>query len=368
VAQHSKSKLYMQHYVPLCRRILDLGKRPILWHDMVTAHPECLNELPRQVILLDWKYARDERECPQCMLWRHPHITVTAEEFEKVEPAEWRERFRPYFVLKNGLLNSYYSAEYLKAQGFNVILGSAARSAGDSCFFPNNGLHLPNVAQTARHARELNMLGVCLTDWSVRQNSPGTRMLGIYTGIAALARGLTLNAAAERFAVECCGLPEGGGEQILAVSAALSHTPPLSAPDHGYRDADSDAWHGQDIPRLLQKFDIGKARAEISALRGHYRTAQELLPKLQAAAREPGKTWLQEWELAVESLQGRLDTLEAILDRAEGKLSEQKRHAALQVIARLENRTREILGPIYTSEALQQQLAVRFGGERAFLS
>jgi hypothetical protein len=39
-----------------CAIVRDLGKRPVLWADMVLKHPEALDELPRDIIFIDWNY------------------------------------------------------------------------------------------------------------------------------------------------------------------------------------------------------------------------------------------------------------------------------------------------------------------------
>ncbi|MEM7654715.1 MAG: beta-N-acetylhexosaminidase [Bacteroidota bacterium] len=48
--------VYAQHMLPLIQAVSDLGKRPTIWADIVLAHPELLEQLPKETILLTWEY------------------------------------------------------------------------------------------------------------------------------------------------------------------------------------------------------------------------------------------------------------------------------------------------------------------------
>lgn len=48
--------LYAEFYSPLCRFVLERGRRPCMWGDMLLQHPEALDTLPRETIIFDWQY------------------------------------------------------------------------------------------------------------------------------------------------------------------------------------------------------------------------------------------------------------------------------------------------------------------------
>lgn len=49
-------QLYAQHVVPLTEHLLARQKRPMIWGDMLLAHPEAFDYLPKATTLLTWEY------------------------------------------------------------------------------------------------------------------------------------------------------------------------------------------------------------------------------------------------------------------------------------------------------------------------
>jgi hypothetical protein len=62
VAQVSKGGLYGEYFGPLCRFVLERGRRPCLWGDMLLQHPDALAAIPRQTLIFDWQYFSRPRE------------------------------------------------------------------------------------------------------------------------------------------------------------------------------------------------------------------------------------------------------------------------------------------------------------------
>jgi hypothetical protein len=48
--------LYAEYFAPLCRFVLERGRRPCVWGDMLLQHPETLAALPRETVIFDWQY------------------------------------------------------------------------------------------------------------------------------------------------------------------------------------------------------------------------------------------------------------------------------------------------------------------------
>lgn len=51
-----KAGLYAEHFGPLCRWVLEQGRRPGLWGDMLLKHPEAMSHIPKETLIFDWQY------------------------------------------------------------------------------------------------------------------------------------------------------------------------------------------------------------------------------------------------------------------------------------------------------------------------
>jgi hexosaminidase len=51
-----KSKLYVDYLKEIARYVVKLGRRPVLWADMLLKHPEAAGEMPKESIFVDWNY------------------------------------------------------------------------------------------------------------------------------------------------------------------------------------------------------------------------------------------------------------------------------------------------------------------------
>jgi len=117
VAQVGKGGLYGEYYGRLCRWVLDRGRRPCLWGDMLIAHPGALDALPRQTVIFDWHYDARPRD----------------------------------------------STRLFREHGFDVVCCPAIHSFDAAwCFLE---LSQRNVDEHAVDARGLGALGVLVTTW-----------------------------------------------------------------------------------------------------------------------------------------------------------------------------------------------------------
>ena len=51
-----KAEIYADYFAPLCQWVLEQGRRPCLWADMLIEHPSVLEKLPKETVLFDWQY------------------------------------------------------------------------------------------------------------------------------------------------------------------------------------------------------------------------------------------------------------------------------------------------------------------------
>lgn len=55
-AEFGKSKLFVDYINAMCKIVKDLGKTPVIWGDILLNYPECVDELPKDIIVIDWNY------------------------------------------------------------------------------------------------------------------------------------------------------------------------------------------------------------------------------------------------------------------------------------------------------------------------
>lgn len=58
-AERDKAELYGEHVGALAQRVLQAGRRPAIWADMLAEHPEAAEHLPKQTLLFVWEYFDD---------------------------------------------------------------------------------------------------------------------------------------------------------------------------------------------------------------------------------------------------------------------------------------------------------------------
>lgn len=111
--------LYAEYFGGLCRWVLERGRRPCLWGDMLLKHRDALDAIPRQTIIFDWQY--DSR------------------------PAE--------------------STRFFRAHGFDVVCCPSVQTYNSGwCFL---GASQRNIDQHAVDAAALGALGVLVTTWEL---------------------------------------------------------------------------------------------------------------------------------------------------------------------------------------------------------
>jgi hypothetical protein len=116
-ASIGKAGIYAEYFGPLCRWVLERGRRPCLWADMLIEHPAALDALPRETLLFDWQY------------FNRPHKTTAM----------------------------------LRERGFDVICCPSIQSYNSGWCFLDETRHL--IDEHADDARRLGALGVLVTTW-----------------------------------------------------------------------------------------------------------------------------------------------------------------------------------------------------------
>lgn len=119
------SALYADYVTKMCRIVTDLGKTPMVWADILLKHPEALDRLPEEVIIVDWNYG-----------WK-PDYFGKMENLEKSGHVIWGAcslRSHPdnlYLVQwRKHLDNIFDYAAYASAHGFAGIINTSWSTSG----------------------------------------------------------------------------------------------------------------------------------------------------------------------------------------------------------------------------------------------
>ena len=107
VEKRDDVSLYLKHQVKVLRHVIDRGKRPILWDDIVRTKSDRVGRIPRETILCYWDYGpRREEHGPR-------KIAPALEKFYRTKgrrPEEWADTLSifPFF-------------DFYRQKGFDVI-------------------------------------------------------------------------------------------------------------------------------------------------------------------------------------------------------------------------------------------------------
>jgi hypothetical protein len=162
VARHGANGLYSEYLKDIAEPLFQKGIRPGIWSDMVLKHPGTISLVPKNFIFWDWNYWDGEGSPEQVMVWsmgrRASGREITAEMIREF----------PGILDSTGALQAFYTSDKLKSLGYEVILCSSSRSHGDGVFAGRHAVHAPNIVAAARKCVRADLLGTCVTSWSVR--------------------------------------------------------------------------------------------------------------------------------------------------------------------------------------------------------
>jgi len=117
-----KSGLYVGYLKQLAEEVIRLGKKPMLWVDMLLKYPEAVSEMPRECVFVDWNYG-------------------------------WP-------------LDRFGNFSLLSSLPFEFWGAVAMRSAPDNHSSHAWVSHLENLTQYIPVAKEMNFQGIIMTSWA----------------------------------------------------------------------------------------------------------------------------------------------------------------------------------------------------------
>jgi hypothetical protein len=166
VKSSSKSALYSDHMRWLSSHVLSRGSRPMLWADMILAHPECIDQLGKDMVWVDWNYGMMPDGNDSINLWGRTGKFTPGETDDVFQRQYGAYAFHP----DGKSFRPWFYADYLIDKGFDVLIAPATRSSGDHCFIPSLN-HASNVVSAAlKLSSETRLKGILVTSWAVRLN------------------------------------------------------------------------------------------------------------------------------------------------------------------------------------------------------
>jgi hypothetical protein len=162
--EHSLSDLFISHMNAMSQPLIEQGVRPVIWGDMILHHPEALDKLSKKVMIFDWLYDRYYGS-GEVQVWGQGNRG--RDDLD----AGTLERFGAYlypFGDEPGRdPDPFYTADYLAARGFDVVICPSSSSYGDSVFAPHAFYHMRNAYDSFRKGLSGKRKGAVLTSWTV---------------------------------------------------------------------------------------------------------------------------------------------------------------------------------------------------------
>ncbi|MCK9279390.1 MAG: family 20 glycosylhydrolase [Melioribacteraceae bacterium] len=169
-----KNKLYADYLNDIAVPLFEKNIRPGVWCDMILSHPDELDAISKKFVIWDWNYWDGDSSPERVMVWGKGRLAK-----DKITD-EIKNTFTQIFD-KDRNFNPFYTSDYLKMKGYEIILCSSARSYGDAVFVGTNNLHFDNIIGAARKTAKLDLLGTCVTSWAVRIPNFETQELWLYS-------------------------------------------------------------------------------------------------------------------------------------------------------------------------------------------
>ena len=163
-AEHSLSELYIDHMNAMSIPLIEKGIRPVIWGDMLLHHPEALDRLSRKVVIFDWLYDRYTG-------FGEVHVWGSGNQAKEELDAATLERLGAYLYPLGDEPgrdpDPFYTADYLAANGFDVVVCPSSSCYGDSVFAPRTYFHMRNTYDSFRRGTSGRLKGAVLTSWTV---------------------------------------------------------------------------------------------------------------------------------------------------------------------------------------------------------
>jgi hypothetical protein len=368
-AEKGLSSLYVEHINALAEPLAAKGITPIIWADMALHHNEALDRLSRDIMLFDWMY---DIHYGMGKFWVWGQGWAPNDGIPEGVAAQFGDYLFPEGDEPGRDPETFYTADFLSAQGFRVAMCPSSSSYGDNVFAPRNWHHLVNTFDSCHKGLQPNLAGSVLTSWTVHLFPWELQLAHIsLPPYAARHPQNTIERYQEDFTRERLGVEDRDfwvACGLLSKRCLLSHTASL-----GFNKA-AKAVPGDHARQTIEKVKAeGRLDAELENSRARldeYRRGAALFEALGERVSK-GERIMYAWGLAARNLVNRAEASAALLAGARGE--DVRTAAILEDMRKLRDETErfyrdmvkptrraEIMGWIYASvEAALEEAGAR---------
>lgn len=189
------SPLYIDYMNSICDHVLSQGVTPIIWDDMLCAHPEALDRLDKRIVIMYWDYWTVSKNSPN-FIARYDRYGKPVQVADLGWDHEWKEdltdletsvmeTFIRRVDLKENLsqdfmslygkylgdefpkrIKAYPYIEFYQDKGFTVIGAPTCLGNGDDYHtLPNYWRFIPNIRTAAERCIQAGTLGMVTSAW-----------------------------------------------------------------------------------------------------------------------------------------------------------------------------------------------------------
>lgn len=193
--QSSKESLYVNHINKVCAWLVERNRQPILWDDILCAHPAILRELHPAAAIMYWDYWTTQSPSPLVVArynpdnlahvvydkrwldeWKHELPEVTAHTLKYfAKPKDLRTRLDTEFLREFGpylgsdlpkYVRAFPYLEYYRASG-RPVFGAPAGASNTSEWLglPDYPRYTHNIKTFADRCHEAGAEGIVTTAW-----------------------------------------------------------------------------------------------------------------------------------------------------------------------------------------------------------
>jgi hypothetical protein len=310
-AEHSLSALYIDHMNAMSVPLIKKGIRPVIWGDMLLHHPEALDKLSRKVVIFDWLYDRYYG-------FGEVHVWGNGNQAKEELDAATLERFGAYLYPLGDEPGRdpdvFYTADYLAANGFDVVVCPSSSCYGDSVFAPRTYFHMRNTYDSFRKGTSGPLKGAVLTSWTVHLFPWELQRTSIELPqfIAAHPDG-DLAAFEKAYVREHFGVDDTG---FFVAAGRLARRGLFNyAADLGFFKDAQPAPRGYVADRIEEMAKNGELEKELATCETRLREYREGLAQFGAYAKaaKTGRDELGAWDLAARNLINRTEASRVLL-------------------------------------------------------
>lgn len=305
VEEHSMGRLFVDHVSAVAGPLLARGITPAIWADMVLHHHEALDLLSRDIMLFDWIYSI-HRGDGGVQIWGVGKRT--ADEIPPDALARFSRFLYPHGYEPGRDPETFYTADFLAAEGFEVVGCPSSSSYGDNVFAPRHWYHLVNTFDWFKKGLSKHLCGGLLTSWSVHLHPWELQLSCIDVGpfLAGSPDGMIEEYqeafARERFGLDATDVFRAFG--LLSKTSLFTHTSSLGH-DKSTRPVPVER-AGNVIARAWEEAGLDQELANSRARLEEYREGLALLGRLRSEA-GGGHEYLAVWDLAARNLINRAE-------------------------------------------------------------